>query len=196
MGREFEGLELVPFEFLMMSNSAIEPAIPLAEASIREIPIEPVTIIASRSTPPSQMGFFERIGNAINKGWDAITGNNKAEPIQTMDKVTESVKPESVAETAKPRNGPEETGIPESSKIDGKDAAGKTTKYTEYGKDGNWTKQVEGNRGVPRHGVEGATKKVPTTNTNPKTGETFQGKPKIEPATPEETPPGNNIRTN
>ena len=30
MGREFEGLELVPFEFLMMSNSAIEPAIPLA----------------------------------------------------------------------------------------------------------------------------------------------------------------------
>lgn len=103
MGREFEGLELVPFEFLMMSNSAIEPAIPLAEASLREIPIEPVTIIASRSTPP-QMGFFERIGNAINKGWDYITGNTKPKVSQSIENTIEQVKPENLSENIKPGN--------------------------------------------------------------------------------------------
>ena len=47
------------------------------------------------------------------------------------------LKPERLRKPAKPRNGPgRKLEIPESSKIDGKDAAGKTTKYTE---DGNWT---------------------------------------------------------
>jgi hypothetical protein len=124
-----------------------------------------------------------------------MTGGGKDVKTETpMEEAVESAKPENaVEETAKSsRNGPDEKGTPNSSKIDGKDSSGKTTKYTEYDKNGNWTKQVEGDRGVPRHGVEGATKKVPQTHTNPKTGETFQGKPKIEPATPEETPPGNN----
>ncbi|PWN59930.1 hypothetical protein C1634_018095 [Chryseobacterium viscerum] len=100
MGREFEGLELVPFEFLMMSNSNI-PTTPLTEAMIREVPIEGITLVG-RATPPPQIGFWEKIGNAISKGWDSITGSNKAEPAQTMDKVTENAKPESVAEQVKP----------------------------------------------------------------------------------------------
>lgn len=196
-GKELEGLEwtpIVPVELMMMSNSSVRPIMP-SEYLIREVPIEPITLVG-RATPPPQVGFFERIWNGIKNGWNDLVGNNKPEPTNAMDKTVEQVKPESVAESAKPRNRPEETGIPESSKIDARDAAGQTTKYTEYGKDGKWSKQVEGDRGVPRHGIEGATKKVPTTNTDPKTGETFQGKPKIEPATPEETPPGNNLRTN
>jgi hypothetical protein len=134
--------------------------------------------------PKPNIGFFERIGNWFSETWDSMTGgNNEAKPTMPIEKAVEN---------AKPRNGPQETGTPESSKIDASDGSGKTTKYTEYGKDGKWTKQVEGDRGVPRHGIKGATKKVPTTNTNPKTGETIEGKPKIEPATPEETPPGDN----
>jgi len=50
---------------------------------------------------------------------------------------------------------------------------------------------VESNRGTARHGITGATKKVPTQNKLPD-GTVKPGKPKIEPATPEETPPGNN----
>jgi hypothetical protein len=97
MGREFEGLELVPFEFLMMSNCAIEPAIPLAEAGIREIPIEPVTITVSRATPPSPPGFWEKIGNWFDSVFDS---SSESTAPKSMDKTVENLKPESTAETA------------------------------------------------------------------------------------------------
>ncbi|UKB82911.1 hypothetical protein LF887_18115 [Chryseobacterium sp. MEBOG06] len=108
MGREFEGLELVPFEFLMMSNSAVRPTTPIAETMIRETQIEGITL-TGRATPPPQMGFLERIGNAISKGWDSLTGNNKPETTSTMDKTVEQVKPESITEQVKPENSNEFT---------------------------------------------------------------------------------------
>jgi RHS repeat-associated protein len=91
----------------------------------------------------------------------------------------------------KPRNAPASDGIPNSSKIDAKDATGKTTKYSTYDEHGHLVKQVEGDRGVSRHGVEGATKKIPTQNTLPD-GTVKPGKLKTVKATPDETPPGNN----
>jgi len=93
--------------------------------------------------------------------------------------------------TAKPRNAPAAKGTPKSSRIDAKDKTGKTTKYTTYDENGDWEKQVEADRGESRHGIPGATKKVPTKNTLPD-GTVKPGKPEIKPATPEETPPGTN----
>ena len=110
-------------------------------------------------------------------------------PPSTNQAKTEDKKAEDGA--AKPRNAPASKGTPNSSKIDAKDATGKTTKYSTYDKDGNLVKQVEADRGVPRHGVPGATKKVPTQNTMPD-GTLKPGKPEIKPATPDETPPGTN----
>jgi len=94
----------------------------------------------------------------------------------------------------KPRNAPAQEGVPNSSKIESKDASGKTTKYSTYDNNGKLVKQVEADRGASRHGVEGATKKTPTENRLPD-GTTKPGKMKIEPASPEETPPGNNKKT-
>jgi RHS repeat-associated protein len=94
-------------------------------------------------------------------------------------------------DAAKPRNAPAAKGTPNSSKIDAKDKTGKTTKYTTYDEKGNWEKQVEADRGESRHGVPGATKKVPTSNTLPD-GTVKPGKPEIKPASPDETPPGTN----
>ncbi len=93
--------------------------------------------------------------------------------------------------SAKPRNAPARTGTPNSSKIDAKDNTGKTTKYTTYDENGKWVKQVEADRGTPRHGIPGATKKVPTQNTLPD-GTIKPGKPEIKPAEPWEIPPGTN----
>lgn len=143
-------------------------------------------LISEVIIPFESAGFFGRIIKAIKS---VFTESSEIAP--EAESTTESA---TSIEGPKPRNSPEEKGIPESSKIDATDTEGKTTKYTEYDKNGNYTKQVEGDRGAPRHGVDGATKKVPTTNTNPNTGETFPGKPKIEPASPQETPPGNNVR--
>ena len=92
---------------------------------------------------------------------------------------------------AKPRNAPASTGTPNSSKIEAKDKTGKTTKYSTYDENGKLVKQVEADKGGSRHGIPGATKKVPTENTLPD-GTVKPGKPEIKPATPEETPPGTN----
>jgi RHS repeat-associated protein len=100
--------------------------------------------------------------------------------------------PTTIAESEviiKPRNSPVSEGIPNSSKIDAKDVTGKTTKYSTYGSDGKIIKQVEADRGIDRHGVGGATQKVPSTNTLPD-GTQKPGKFKIQPATPEETHQG------
>ncbi|WP_407478709.1 DUF6443 domain-containing protein [Elizabethkingia anophelis] len=180
MGREFEGLELVPFEFLMMSNSAIEPAIPLAEASIREIPIEPVTIIASRSTPP-QMGFFERIGNAINKGWDYITGNTKPEVSQSIENTIEQVKPENLSENIKPENvgryAPERNlpRVPKGESGEGEplpdaEALGRehTQLGTKQGRKGNYTQAREFDKnGKPIRDIDFTDHGRPQNHVNP-----------------------------
>ncbi|UZT98341.1 hypothetical protein ODZ84_01875 [Chryseobacterium fluminis] len=47
-----EGLELVPIEFLMMSNSVVRPTTPIAETMIRETQIEGI-ILTGRATPPN-----------------------------------------------------------------------------------------------------------------------------------------------
>ncbi len=93
--------------------------------------------------------------------------------------------------TPKARNAPASEGIPNSSKIEAKDATGKTTKYSTYDKDGNLVKQVEADKGRSRHGINGSTKKIPTTNTAPD-GTVRPGKLVIKKATIDEIPPGNN----
>jgi len=75
-----------------------------------------------------------------------------------------------------------------------KNASGKTTKYSTCDNKGKLLKQVEADKGVSRHGVQRATKKTPTENRLPD-GTTKPGKMKIEPASPEETPAGNNKKT-
>lgn len=102
-GRELEGLELVPFEFMMMSNSAVRPTTTIAETMVREGQIEGITLVG-KATPPPHIGFFERIGNAISKGWDSVFGGNKPETTtpKSMDKAIEQVKPESPVEQIKP----------------------------------------------------------------------------------------------
>ena len=89
----------------------------------------------------------------------------------------------------KQRNKPQSVGTPNSSKIEAKDASGKTTKYSTYDNKGKIVKQVEVDKGKPRHGTPGATRKTPTYNKLPD-GSVKQGKYQIEPATPQETPPG------
>jgi hypothetical protein len=130
------------------------------------------------------------VGGAVML-WDAMTGGDDDASSSSSSSSSEPTK-EEARETKSARNKPNEKGVPNSSEVQGKDSEGKTTKYSEFDKNGKLVKQVEADRGTPRHGVEGATKKIPTTN--PKTGEQVQGKPKIEKATPEETPPGNNIK--
>jgi RHS repeat-associated protein len=92
----------------------------------------------------------------------------------------------------KQRNKPQQNGTPNSSKIESKDANGKTTKYSTYGKDGQIKKQVQAGNGGDRHGNSGATKKVPNYNTDPQTGKTYINGYKIKKAMPAETPPGTN----
>jgi len=105
--------------------------------------------------------------------------------------ITEDV----TANAPKPRNAPGLDGIPNTSKIDAKDASGKTTKFSTYDVNGNLIKQVEAERGLPRHGLKGATKKVPTSNIMPD-GTLKPGKMKVEPAQINEIPPGNNKKKN
>ena len=93
--------------------------------------------------------------------------------------------------STKQRNAPNSEGTPNSSKIESKDAEGKTTRYSTYDKNGKLVKQVEAARSSARHGIEGATKKVATENKLPD-GTVKPGKMKIEPADPHETPPGIN----
>ncbi|MFN1219085.1 RHS repeat-associated core domain-containing protein [Chryseobacterium kwangjuense] len=130
MGREFEGLELVPFEFLMMSNSSVRPTTPIAEAMIKETPIEGITLNGRATPPPSPPGFWERAGNWISNKWDSLFGGNKPEPAQTMDKVTESVKVESVIEQVKPESAIDQ--ILEGAQA-GRETKGKTTQYEKEG---------------------------------------------------------------
>ncbi|MBL7866719.1 MAG: hypothetical protein JNM71_01740 [Flavobacterium lindanitolerans] len=118
-------------------------------------------------------------------------GATSARSSKVVTATEDATKAVEEAKGAKPRNAPAREGIPNSSKIEGKDATGKTTKYSTYDKDGNIVKQVEADRGTARHGVTGATKKVPTQNKLPN-GTVKRGKPKVEPATPQETPPGKN----
>ncbi|MDR6489142.1 RHS repeat-associated protein [Chryseobacterium vietnamense] len=105
MGREFEGLELVPFEFLVMSNSSIKPTTPMVEAMMREQAIEPVTITVSRAAPPSPPGFWEKIGNWFDSVFDS---SSESTAPKTMDKTMENVKPEGASESQiKPKNNNE-----------------------------------------------------------------------------------------
>ena len=97
-----------------------------------------------------------------------------------------------VTSSTKAKNAPQSTGIPNSSKIEAFDAAGKTTKYSTYGSNGVIKKQVQVSSGGSRHGVGGATQKVPNYNTNPNTGQKFINGYKIKKAMPAETPPGSN----
>lgn len=186
MGRELEGLELVPWVNIAFGSSSPITSTPLLGAGDAiKTGVEvggkagEVAGKASTSSTP-EAGIFDKITDSIGEMWDSMTGAGDKPSVESVTKSS--------------RNKPNDSGIPNSSEIQGKDAAGKTTKYSEFGKDGKLVKQVEADRGAPRHGVEGATKKVPTSNTNPKTGEQVSGKPKIEKATPQETPPGNNIK--
>ncbi|WP_158559413.1 DUF6443 domain-containing protein [Deminuibacter soli] len=122
-----------------------------------------------------------------------LTGTVAVKNLINNNVHSEGASDQSAQQSSKSKNKPNESGTPNSSKIEGKDASGKTTKYSTYDENGNIVKQVESDRGVDRHGVQGATKKVPTYNTLPN-GTVKQGKYKIEPATPVETPPGNNTR--
>ena len=63
---------------------------------------------------------------------------------------------------------------------------------THHGVSGVIKKQVQVSGGASRHGVTGATKKIPNYNTNPTTGEKFINGYEIKKAMPAETPPGRN----
>ncbi|AUG56368.1 polymorphic toxin-type HINT domain-containing protein [Acetivibrio saccincola] len=86
----------------------------------------------------------------------------------------------------KPRNKPKQQGTPNSVEIQ-RDANGNIIKYTEYGPDGEFVKEVRltgkehGN--IPRPNV-----KEPNFNVNPKTGEIFHNGYKVRPAEPWEIP--------
>ncbi|KFF14444.1 hypothetical protein IW15_03130 [Chryseobacterium soli] len=101
-GKELEGLELVPFEFLMMSNSAVRPTTPIAEAMIREQSIEPIMLTGRATPPPTPPGFWEKIGN----WFESIVEGGKPETTapKSMDKTIEQVKPE-LAESSTENTG-------------------------------------------------------------------------------------------
>lgn len=92
---------------------------------IRETPIEGITLVG-RATPPPQSGFFERLWNRVKD----FFGGNKPEPAKTMDKVTESVKPENITEQVKPENAIDQ--ILEGAQA-GRETKGKTTQYEKEG---------------------------------------------------------------
>ncbi|MEC5171302.1 DUF6443 domain-containing protein [Chryseobacterium nepalense] len=89
-GKELEGLELVPFEFLLISNSSVKPTIPIVE-QIREMPIEPVTLTAKATPPPQQLNLWQRIGNFFRN----------IEIFSKNDKAADVVKPENVSGSEK-----------------------------------------------------------------------------------------------
>ena len=118
-----------------------------------------------------------------------LKANEPVEPVSTPNK-TQAKTNNSSGTSTKPRNAPEPRGIPNSSKIEARDANNKTTKYSTYDNNGNLVKQVEVDRGDLRHGLSGATVKEARYNTNPNTGKTYQNAPKIRKANADEIPPG------
>ncbi|CAH8244839.1 polymorphic toxin type 24 domain-containing protein [Paenibacillus melissococcoides] len=87
---------------------------------------------------------------------------------------------------SKSRSTPQDTGTPNSTKID-RDANNNIMKYTTYGSDGKIQEEVrisgKDHGSIPRPNV-----KEPTFNTNPKTGQKFQNGYKVRPAYPNEIP--------
>ncbi|MEV8577403.1 RHS repeat-associated core domain-containing protein, partial [Elizabethkingia anophelis] len=174
MGVELEGLELFPFEFLLMSNSSVRPTI--AETMIKETPIEGVTVYG-RVTPPPRLSFFERIGNAINKGWDYITGNTKPEVSQSIENTIEQVKPENLSENIKPENAgkyaPERDlpRVPKGESGEGEplpDAEALAQLGTKQGRKGNYTQAREFDKnGKPVRDIDFTDHGRPQNHANP-----------------------------
>ena len=102
LGRELEGLELVPFDLFLETN--LPPPNVFAETGIREVPIEGVTLVG-KATPPPEIGLLERIWNGV-KNWvsDLFGNSSKPETTQSMNKTVENAKPETTAEQPKPEN--------------------------------------------------------------------------------------------
>lgn len=154
------------------SQTTFVPHITIPQSTVRKMQSEGTANSSQPATNQTSQSAAQTPGSPNSNNNSGNTGNQQE---------------------SKQRNKPNQTGTPNSSSIDGKDASGKTTKYSTYDENGKLVKQVEGDRGEPRHGVPGATKKVPTINTLPD-GTVKPGKFKILPATPQETPPGNNLR--
>ena len=128
------------------------------------------------------------VSTVLTAGASAAANSSKINTVTS----TASKPSNLVTSSTKAKNAPQSTGIPNSSKIEAFDAAGKTTKYSTYGSNGVIKKQVQVSSGGSRHGVGGATQKVPNYNTNPNTGQKFINGYKIKKAMPAETPPGSN----
>jgi RHS repeat-associated protein len=131
------------------------------------------------------------IGIVLTAGAGAAANGSKIKVVASTES-TASKPSNLVSSSTKSKNAPQSTGIPNSSKIEAVDATGKTTKYSTYGGNGVIKKQVQAATGGTRHGVGGATKKVPNYNTNPNTGQKFINGYKVKKAMPAETPPGSN----
>jgi hypothetical protein len=91
------------------------------------------------------------------------------------------------SESTKSRSKPSQTGTPNSSEIQAKDASGKTTKYTTYDENGKFVKEFRGagqdHGNIPRPNI-----KEPVNNTNPNTGIPYQNGYNVRPANPWEIP--------
>ncbi len=103
MGREFEGLELVPFEFMpLFENTGVTPIGPVMEPYVEIKPpfVDPIPL------EPTYGSYL------IDEVEVTGTGHLQLEPkgldlsrtTQTMDKVTENIKPENITEEIKPKN--------------------------------------------------------------------------------------------
>ncbi|WP_131701493.1 hypothetical protein [Chryseobacterium sp. FH2] len=174
MGREFEGLELVPFEFLMMSNSSVEPVIPIAE-QIREAPIEGIWNGAKDFV--SDIEFFSK-----------NTPKETSTP-KTMDNTVENIKPENITEQVS-KTG---EGRGSNNRTDDDEAIGDhtvrnekgSTTYKENPNNPNKNSQGKGFETVKRVDYEGTAHKnksgetVPTPHVHEGTGKNSTIKPAI-----------------
>ncbi len=84
------------------------------------------------------------------------------------------------------RSKPKQQGQPNSVEIQ-RDTSGKITKYTEYGPNGEFIKEVRIS-GIDHGGIPRPNVKEPNYHVNPKTGQTFQNGYKVRPARPDEIP--------
>lgn len=90
-GVELEGLEFVPWELFLISNSSTRPTV-VEEIMLREMPIEEV-VITGRATPPTAPGFWESIKNFF-RDMEILPRNN------TVEKAAEPAKSENLGRYA------------------------------------------------------------------------------------------------
>ena len=136
-------------------------------------------------TEYTDKNWAERTWESLKDDMDAIGDIMTAFSYGTLGPVVNGAN--GIANGSKSRNKPAQHGIPNSSTIQGKDANGKTTRYTTYDKNGKMVKEYRGegkdHGNVPRPNV-----KEPKYNTNPKTGEQHQNGYKVRPAESSEIP--------